>query len=69
MKKGPPQRINRGKVRANCVEAFESFGVEPLPSEGKGHTFESCRVRHFFFILQRCMRAPEKTPALAHSSE
>jgi long-subunit acyl-CoA synthetase (AMP-forming) len=21
--------------------------VEPLPSEGKGHTFESCRVRHF----------------------
>jgi hypothetical protein len=19
----------------------------PLPSEGKGHTFESCRVRHF----------------------
>src|SRR6266850_5582766 len=21
-------------------------GVEPLPSEGKGHTFESCRVRH-----------------------
>jgi hypothetical protein len=22
-----------------------------LPSEGKGHTFESCRVRHFFFIF------------------
>jgi hypothetical protein len=32
-----------------------------LPSEGKGHTFESCRVRHFFFVLQRDMRDPTKT--------
>ncbi len=31
-------------------------GVEPLPSEGKGHTFESCRVRQFFLTLQRDMR-------------
>jgi len=30
-----------------------------LPSEGKGHTFESCRVRQFFFILQRDIRAEE----------
>ena len=46
---------------------FDPLG--PLPSEGKGHTFESCRVRQFFFILQRCMGAPIKTPAPAHSSE
>jgi hypothetical protein len=25
--------------------AFKSFRVEPLPSDGGGHTFESCRVR------------------------
>ena len=24
-----------------------------LPSEGKGHTFESCRVRQFSLFLQR----------------
>src|SRR5260221_3793002 len=35
----------------------------------KGHTFESCRVRHFSFVLQRDMRDPTKTPAPAHSSE
>jgi hypothetical protein len=40
-----------------------------LPSEGKGHTFESCRVRHFFFTLQRDMRALTETLALSHSSE
>ena len=40
-----------------------------LPSEGKGHTFESCRVRQFFFILQRDIRAESKTAALPHSSE
>jgi hypothetical protein len=28
-----------------------------LRSEGKGHTFESCRVRRFFLILQWDMRA------------
>jgi len=80
MKKGPPQRINRGRVWANCVEAFESFGVEPLPyrifrmgtlscSEGKGHTFESCRVRQFFPELQRDVHALTGTSALLHLSE
>ena len=39
MKKGPPQRINRGKVWANCVEAFESFGVEPLPFNARSDMF------------------------------
>jgi len=40
-----------------------------LPSEGKGHTFESCRVRKFFFILQRDIGARTETRALSHSSE
>jgi hypothetical protein len=31
-----------------------------LPSEGKGHTFESCRVRHFLFVLQLDTRLPEQ---------
>src|SRR6266481_868022 len=38
-------------------------------SEGKGHTFESCRGRHFFLVLQRAMRARTKTPVLSHSNE
>jgi hypothetical protein len=40
-----------------------------LPSEGKGHTFESCRVRQIFFTLQRDLRALTGTLALSHSSE
>ena len=40
-----------------------------LPSEGKGHTFESCRVRQFFLILQRDMRARTETRNLPRSSE
>lgn len=32
-----------------------------LPSEGKHHTFEPCRVRHFFVILQRHARAETVT--------
>jgi hypothetical protein len=40
----------------------------PLPSEGKGHAFESCRVRQFF-LLQRDMRAGTKTPTVPHSNE
>jgi hypothetical protein len=40
-----------------------------LPSEGKGHTFESCRVRQFFFILQRYMPAQLQTSVLLHSRE
>src|SRR6267142_2256804 len=43
-------------------------GVEPLPSEGKGHTFESCRVRQFPLILQRYMRARTEIPVLSHST-
>jgi hypothetical protein len=38
-----------------------------LPSEGKGHTFESCRVRQIFFILQGDMRAWTKTPVVPRS--
>jgi len=41
----------------------------PLLSEGKGHTFESCRVRQFFLILQRDMRTRTETPTLPRSSE
>ena len=40
-----------------------------LPSEGKGHTSESCRARQFFLILQRDIRARTETPAPRHSSE
>jgi hypothetical protein len=35
-----------------------------LPSEGKGHTFESCRVRQSFLCLQRDMRARTQIPVL-----
>jgi hypothetical protein len=38
-------------------------------SEGKGHTFESCRVRQFSLFLQRDMYARTKAPALPHSGE
>jgi hypothetical protein len=40
-----------------------------LPSEGEGHTFESCRVRQFFLTLQRDMRAQTETPDLPRSNE
>jgi hypothetical protein len=33
-----------------------SGGGLALPSEGKGHTFESCRVRQFFFIYNAICR-------------
>jgi hypothetical protein len=45
------------------------LGAWRLPSEGKGHTFESCRVRQFFLILQRDMSARTETPTLPRSSE
>ena len=32
-----------------------------LPSEGKGHTFESCRVRQLLFVLQRDMQTQRET--------
>jgi hypothetical protein len=35
-----------------------------LPSEGKGHTFESCRVRHFPLILPSDMRTRIEASAL-----
>jgi hypothetical protein len=35
-----------------------------LLSEGKGRTFESGRVRQFFFILQSDMRDPTKLQRL-----
>jgi len=40
-----------------------------LPSEGKGHTFESCRVRQFLFIFQRDTRVQTKNRILSCSSE
>src|SRR5882724_2204978 len=54
--------------RGHISACPREIGRGPLPSEGKGHTFESCRVRQFFFILQRDIRAESKTAALAHSS-
>jgi hypothetical protein len=38
-----------------------------LMDEGEGHTFESCRVRHF--ILQSDMRVRTEIPVLSHSNE
>jgi hypothetical protein len=38
-------------------------------SEGKGHTFESCRVRQFFFILQRDMRDPTRLQRIRASQQ
>ena len=52
----------------SSIETRDQF-LRPLPSEGRGHTFESCRVRQFFLIFQRDMRARAETPALRHSSE
>jgi hypothetical protein len=38
-----------------------------LPSEGKGHTFESCRVRQLFFVLQRDVQTQSEISVLVHS--
>jgi hypothetical protein len=46
------QRILGGSISQRCAVSGQA-GVAiigdmgPLPSEGKGHTFESCWVRHF----------------------
>ena len=40
-----------------------------LPSEGKGHAFESRRVRQFLFIFQRDTRVQIKNRILSCSSE
>ena len=39
----------RRPIRMGCCSGMSSSQrwARPLPSEGKGHTFESCRVRHF----------------------
>jgi hypothetical protein len=37
--------------------ASVSASVQELPSKGKGHTFELFRVRQFFHIFQRDIRA------------
>jgi hypothetical protein len=33
-----------------CNAVFRDWWRRRLPSEGKGHTFESCRVRQFFLF-------------------
>ena len=63
-----PGACNTPFLRLNkCV--VPGLGRVRLPSEGKGHTFESCRVRQIFFILQRDIRARTETPNLPRSSE
>ena len=52
-----------------AIELLRDWGRGRLPSEGKGHTFESCRVRQFFLILQRDMSARTETPTLPRLSE
>ena len=46
-----------------------SGGRLALPSEGKGHAFESRRVRQFLFIFQRDTRVQTKNRILSCSSE
>ena len=43
--------------RGHISACPREIGGGPLPSEGKGHTFESCRVRQIFLIFQRGMCA------------
>jgi hypothetical protein len=52
--------IRRAPVLARC---------QAQNSEGKGHTFESCRVRQLFFVLQRDMQTQPETSVLVHSRE
>jgi hypothetical protein len=62
-------RRSSGRSRSYLQSKTRDQFLRPLPSEGRGHTFESCRVRQFFLIFQRDMRARAETPALRHSSE
>jgi hypothetical protein len=39
-----------------CNAAFRDWWRRRLPSEGKGHTFESCRVRHNINYLAQARR-------------
>ena len=51
-----PGACNTPFLRMNkCV--VPGLGRVRLPSEGKGHTFESCRVRQFVFVCS-AMRVP-----------
>jgi hypothetical protein len=63
-----PGACNTPFLRLN-KRVVPGLGRWPLPSEGKGHTFESCWVRHFFFIFQRDIHSRTETPAPPHSSE
>jgi len=41
------------------------YNVPYLPSEGKGHTFESCRVRQFFTYFVVAVRRMSALSVLA----
>src|SRR5258707_9288819 len=56
----PPNRLHHGHAPVAQLD-------RALPSEGKGHTFESCRVRQLFFVLQRDMQTQPATSVLVHS--
>ena len=63
-------------VEAATDEALQAVQQAPVaqldrasPSEGGGDTFESCRARHFSFILQSDMRVRTEIPVLSHSNE
>jgi hypothetical protein len=51
--RGPANSIRSGLI---CNRSKNSIPMRSIhrrlaaPSEGKGHTFESCRVRHFFLF-------------------
>ena len=48
---------------------FDRVYWHHLPFEGKGHTFESCRVRQIFLVLLRDMRARTAAAMPCHSRE
>src|SRR5258708_7745322 len=77
---GAKIRIGASLVYCKICSGFRLIANHSVPcrvfrmgslycSEGKGHTFESCRVRQFFLILQRDMSARTETPTLPRSSE
>ena len=55
--------------RGHISACPREIGRGPLPSEGKGHTFESCRVRQFLFIFQRDTRVQTKNRIVSCSSK
>jgi hypothetical protein len=52
-----------------CNAVFRDWWRGLLPSEGKGHTFESCRVRQLSFIFQRDVCARTENPIQSHLIE